>query len=78
MVLTNTMKTKKGAIEFETVVKIVIVLAVMLLVLLFFKTGFFKTGEGISGIGSTVSGQKGGAVSNITNTFKNVTGLKWG
>lgn len=71
-------KTKKGAIEFETVVKIVIVLAVMLLVLLFFKTGFFKTGQGISGIGGTVSGQQPGASGNISNAFKNVSGLKWG
>ena len=69
---------KKGSIEFETVVKIVIVLAVMLLVILFFKTGFEKSGSGIGGLGKTVSGQQPGASGNITNAFKNISGLKWG
>ncbi len=69
---------KKASIEFETLVKIVIVLAVLMVVLLFFKYGFGKTGAGISDIGSSVSGQKGGATTNITNTFKNISGLIWG
>lgn len=68
---------KKAAMEFEVLVKIVIVLAVLMVVLLFFRYGFAESGEGVGEISGTVIGGKSSATSRITDTFSDIFS-QWG
>jgi hypothetical protein len=68
---------EKASIEFDTIVKIVIVLAVLMIVLIFFRGGFGKMGSGIGMIGSNVSSKAPDTGSSIGNVFTGVT-EQWG
>ena len=50
---------KKGSIEMETIVKIVIVLFALIMIIVFVTGGFEGIGSGISEIGTSVTGQGG-------------------
>ena len=68
---------KKAAMEFEVLVKIVIVLAVLMVVLLFFRYGFAESGEGVGEISETVGAGESSATSRITDTFSDIFS-QWG
>jgi len=63
---------EKAAMEFETIVMIVIVLAVLLIVLVFFRGGFGKMSSGVGTIGSNVTSKVVETGTNLGSTFTNV------
>lgn len=65
---------KKGAIEFDKLVVIVIALAVLLIVIIFFKTGFGNLGANVGTVGKNATGQTPTVTRTITGTISNVTG----
>jgi len=48
---------KKGAIEFETIVKIVIVLFALIVIIMFVTGNFLGIGGGVTNISQNVTGQ---------------------
>lgn len=65
--------TKKGAVEFDKLVVIVIALAVLLIVIIFFKTGFGSLGGSVGTVGKNATGQTSTVTTSISGAISNVT-----